>query len=156
MRYRPRLTNGLRRCDEGIGYRDDSVSFVNAGSHQSKAQAVRPTVHTDAMLHAAEFCERSFELLNEWSSNRYAGPEDFLKYQKEIIFLFPVRDGKIDKWETYDGDHLASVAFDTLHRGTPDRRLKYGIDGTARLEVDPAGDGHFKAAAESRAARQSR
>ena len=65
-------------------------------------------------------------------------------------------DGKIDKWETYDGDHLASVAFDTLHRGTPDRRLKYGIDGTARLEVDPAGDGHFKAAAESRAARQSR
>ena len=45
-------------------------------------------------------------------------------------------DGKIDKWETYDGDRLASVAFDTLHRGTPDRRLIYGPNGTARLEVD--------------------
>ncbi len=65
-------------------------------------------------------------------------------------------DGKIDKWETYDGDHLASVAFDTLHRGTPDRRLIYGTDGTARLEVDLAGDGHFKAADESRAAHPRR
>jgi len=65
-------------------------------------------------------------------------------------------DGKIDKWETYDGDHLASVAFDTLHRGTPDRRLTYGPDGSARLEVDLAGDGHFKAADKSRAARSSR
>ena len=39
-------------------------------------------------------------------------------------------DGKMDKWETYDGDRLASVAFDTTHRGTPDRRLIYGADGT--------------------------
>ena len=54
-------------------------------------------------------------------------------------------DGKIDKWETYDGDRLASVAFDTQHRGTADRRLIYGADGTARLEVDLAGDGHFTA-----------
>jgi hypothetical protein len=52
-------------------------------------------------------------------------------------------DGKIDKWETYDGDRLASVAFDTLHRGTPDRRMVYGSNGSARLEVDLAGDGHF-------------
>jgi hypothetical protein len=65
-------------------------------------------------------------------------------------------DGKIDKWETYDGDHLASVAFDTLHRGTPDRRLIYGAHGAVRLEVDRAGDGHFTAADESRAARSPR
>ena len=52
-------------------------------------------------------------------------------------------DGAIDKWETYDGERLASVAFDTEHRGTPDRRLIYGADGSARLEVDAAGDGHF-------------
>ena len=54
-------------------------------------------------------------------------------------------DGKIDKWETYDGTRLVSVAFDTAHRGTPDRRLLYGADGTARLEVDRKGDGHFVA-----------
>lgn len=54
-------------------------------------------------------------------------------------------DGKIDKWESYDGTRLAAVAFDTAHRGTPDRRLLYGADGTARLEVDRRGDGHFVA-----------
>ena len=32
-----------------------------------------------------------------------------------------------------------SVAFDTTHRGTPDRRLVYGSHGTARVEVDPSG-----------------
>jgi hypothetical protein len=55
-------------------------------------------------------------------------------------------DGAIDKWETYAGERLASVAFDTVHRGTPDRRLLYGADGSARLELDAAGDGHFVAA----------
>jgi hypothetical protein len=55
-------------------------------------------------------------------------------------------DGQIDKWETYDGERLVSVAFDTAHRGRPDRRLIYGPDGTARLEVDQTGDGRFVAA----------
>ena len=54
-------------------------------------------------------------------------------------------DGRIDKWETYDGARLASVAFDTIHRGTADRRFLYGADGSARLEVDEKGDGHFVA-----------
>jgi uncharacterized protein YuzE len=58
------------------------------------------------------------------------------------------QDGQIDKWETYEGDRLVSVAFDTQHRGSADRRLVYGANGTARLEVDPAGDGHFTAAPE--------
>ena len=58
--------------------------------------------------------------------------------------------GKFDKWETYDGDRLSSVAFDTQHRGVPDRRLIYGPNGTARVEVDVKGDGHFVPANESR------
>ncbi len=52
-------------------------------------------------------------------------------------------DGSIDKWETYDGTRLASVAFDTLHRGVPDRRLTYGASGTAHLDFDREGDGHL-------------
>jgi hypothetical protein len=52
-------------------------------------------------------------------------------------------DGKMDKWETYEGNRLSSVAFDTKHRGTPDRRLIYGADGSARLEIDPKGTGEF-------------
>jgi hypothetical protein len=55
-------------------------------------------------------------------------------------------DSKPDKWETYEGGTLTSVAFDTTHRGTPDRRLIYSVDGSARLEVDASGDGHFVAA----------
>jgi len=47
-------------------------------------------------------------------------------------------DGRFDKWETYEGERLASVAFDTARRGTPDRRLIYGADGSARIEVDPS------------------
>jgi hypothetical protein len=55
-------------------------------------------------------------------------------------------DGRMDMWQTYEPDgRLASAAFDTKHRGTPDRRLIYGSDGSARLEVDTAGDGHFVA-----------
>jgi hypothetical protein len=55
-------------------------------------------------------------------------------------------DGKIDKWEEYDSSRLALVAFDTRHRGTPDRRLVYAPDGDVRVEVDPSGEGHFIAA----------
>jgi hypothetical protein len=55
-------------------------------------------------------------------------------------------DGRFDKWETYDGERLTSVAFDTTRRGSPDRRLIYGADGGARLEVDPDGTGTFATA----------
>ena len=64
-------------------------------------------------------------------------------------------DGQIDKWETYDGERLASVAFDTVHRGRPDRRLIYGPNGSARLEVDRAGDGHFVAVSDATPARRA-
>jgi len=52
-------------------------------------------------------------------------------------------DGRPDKWETYVDAHLASVAFDTLHRGSADRRLVYGANGAVTIEVDPDGDGTF-------------
>jgi len=65
-------------------------------------------------------------------------------------------DGQIDKWETYEGDRLATVAFDTMHRGKPDRRMVYGPSGTAHLEVDRAGDGHFVAAGDAKPAKRPR
>lgn len=46
-------------------------------------------------------------------------------------------DGMIDKWETYDGDRLAVVAFDDQHRGIPTRKLLYDADGSVRIEVEP-------------------
>ena len=52
-------------------------------------------------------------------------------------------DGTMDKWETYEGERLTVVAFDTHHAGRPDRRLVYGPNGSARVEVDLAGNGRF-------------
>jgi hypothetical protein len=55
-------------------------------------------------------------------------------------------DGIVDKWETYDASgtesRLALIAFDSQHRGRPDRRLVYG-GGGVHVEVDPDGDGRF-------------
>jgi hypothetical protein len=62
-------------------------------------------------------------------------------------------DGLMDKWESYVDGRLASLAFDTAHRGKADRRLVYGVDGTARLELDSNGSGHFVAVNDVRAAR---
>lgn len=53
-------------------------------------------------------------------------------------------DGRIDKWETYDTTRLVVVSYDTAGRGVADRRVVYGDAGSARIEVDARGDGHFE------------
>jgi hypothetical protein len=54
-------------------------------------------------------------------------------------------DGRIDKWERYEGSVLREAAFDTsFTRGRADRRVLY--DGQGRftfVEEDPDGDGTF-------------
>ena len=52
-------------------------------------------------------------------------------------------DGAIDKWESYEAGRLASVAFDSMHRGRPGRRLTYSPDGSVKVEVDPHGTGRW-------------
>jgi hypothetical protein len=54
-------------------------------------------------------------------------------------------DGKIDKWEYYEGTVLTRVEFDLSGHGYPDRRLIYGPDGNViRVEMDTRGDGKFE------------
>lgn len=65
-------------------------------------------------------------------------------------------DGLNDKWETYNATRLVMVAFDTMRRGAPDRRLVYGDDGSARFEIDANGDGHFVPVEDSPAGRGAR
>ena len=75
-------------------------------------------------------------------------------YEKELLVraeeIDPSTDGdtwKPSRWETYDpSGRLNTVAFDSTARGTPDRRLIYDADGTARLELDADGDGRFEPA----------
>jgi hypothetical protein len=67
-------------------------------------------------------------------------------YEKDVLVSAEENTnggGGFDKWELYDGARLASVAFDTMHRGRADRRLTYSADGTVRVEIDAAGDGRF-------------
>jgi hypothetical protein len=53
-------------------------------------------------------------------------------------------DGRIDKWERYEGGSLREAAFDTsFAKGRPDRRVLYDAKGSSVVEADPDGDGTF-------------
>lgn len=72
-------------------------------------------------------------------SSKHNGIVDRIEYYGDGVLIRAEEDttgdGRIDKWEAYDGTRLSSVAFDTLNTGVPDRRLVYSADGTARLEL---------------------
>jgi hypothetical protein len=52
--------------------------------------------------------------------------------------------GHIDKWETWENGSLSVVAMDTKGQGRPDRRLVYSSEGAEpRLEIDQDGSGRF-------------
>jgi hypothetical protein len=53
-------------------------------------------------------------------------------------------DGRIDKWERFDGGALREASFDTsFTAGRPDRRVVYDGKGGSVVETDPEGDGTF-------------
>ena len=53
-------------------------------------------------------------------------------------------DGRIDKWERYEGGSLREASFDTsFMTGRPDRRVVYDAKGGSVVEADPDGDGTF-------------
>ena len=54
-------------------------------------------------------------------------------------------DGRIDKWERYEGSVLREAAFDTtFQHGRADRRVRYDDQGRfAYVEEDADGDGKF-------------
>jgi len=85
------------------------------------------------------------EMAEQGASNK-ARLERIEYYEKGVIVRAEEdtdHDGKIDKWETYEDNRLASVGFDERRRGVPTRRILYAADGAARIEVDAGGDGHF-------------
>jgi hypothetical protein len=107
---------GLSRLNDG---KADAWSF--AGS-DGKIARVEVSTHRDDRIDRIEYFEHEVMVRAEEDGDG---------------------DGRPDKWETYDGGRLTSVAFDTTHRGVADRRLTYGPGGAARMEVDPKGDGRF-------------
>jgi hypothetical protein len=108
---------GFSRASDGV---EDAWSF--AGSDGSVVR-VEISMRRDGKVTRVEHYERSELAAAEEDSDG---------------------DGRMDRWERYQGERLVSVAFDTAHRGSADRRFLYGNDGSARLEIDPDGDGHFE------------
>ena len=54
-------------------------------------------------------------------------------------------DGNVDKWETYVGGALSVLELDTKRRGQPTHRLTYREGGVLdRIEVDEEGSGQFR------------
>ena len=53
------------------------------------------------------------------------------------------RDGRPDKWETYSGGVLTTVAFDENKDGRPDRRLTYRQGEVSVIESDPDPSGKY-------------
>jgi hypothetical protein len=54
-------------------------------------------------------------------------------------------DGRMDKWEVYEGGQLTRVDLDLKGKGFATRRLVYRPDGAFdRVEEDPDGDGRFE------------
>lgn len=53
------------------------------------------------------------------------------------------RDGKPDKWETYEHAAIETVAFDEDGNGRPDRRLTYAAAGLLAIESNPDASGRY-------------
>lgn len=107
---------GLSRANDG---KEDAWSYFNADGSIARTEI---SSKRDGTIDRVEFYDKNVMTRAEEDSDG---------------------DGKIDKWETYDGTRLASVAFDTTHRGTPDRRLVYSANGGVQLELDVKGTGQF-------------
>ena len=52
-------------------------------------------------------------------------------------------DGRPDKWETYEGGAIQTVAFDEDHDGAPNRRLTYRGSAHVLIESQPDASGRF-------------
>jgi hypothetical protein len=132
-----------------LKYDSKDSGRVDTWSYMDGARVVRIEIDRDGDGHVDRWehygPDQKLEKVGTSSSND--GKVDRVEfYQRDAIVRADEdtnRDGRTDKWETYAGAQLASVAFDTSHRGVPDRRLTYGPGGAATVEVDLKGDGHL-------------
>lgn len=167
----------LLRYDANANGKVDTWSYMD-GSHVIRIEIDKDEdgkidrwehYGADQKIEKAGFSRDNDGVEDAWSYSRPDGTLDRIEistrrngkvsriehYEKNVVVRAEEdadEDGRIDKWEAFDGDRLSSVAFDTEHRGTPDRRLVYGADGSARIEVDRAGDGRFVARTDAKPA----
>lgn len=132
-----------------LKYDSKGTGRVDTWSYMDGARVVRIEIDSDdnGSIDRWEYYGADQQLERIGLSKSKDGRVDRVEYYDQDVLVRAEEDtdadGRLDKWETYEAARLASVAFDTLHRGVPDRRLTYGASGTARMELDLAGDGHL-------------
>jgi hypothetical protein len=126
---------------------DDRIDRWEYYDINQKLEKVGSSRRDDGIVDAWSFANADGGLDRIEISTARTGAVDRTEYYRREVMVRAEEDsdgdGAIDKWEAYDGARLTSVAFDTLHRGMPDRRLTYSAAGTAQLEFDREGDGHL-------------
>ena len=70
-------------------------------------------------------------------------PEGTPGSDRVLILEDTNRDGKIDKWETYENGAIKTVAFDENGDGFADRRLTYAQSSLVSIESQPDARGQF-------------
>jgi hypothetical protein len=137
----------------------DHDGRVDAWGHMDGTKLIKIDVDTngDGKPDRWEYYDGTTNMIKVEISTKGDGKVDRIEYTDHGKLLRMEADGdgdgRMDRWETYDGTRLASVAFDTEHRGFADRRIIYGADGSQRMEVDPDGDGTFVPAPAARPGR---
>ena len=71
------LGDGFGGGDEGVGHRDDSITWADSGRHEGEAQGVGAGVDADAVFGVAEFGEGFFEVLDVGSADESGVLEGF-------------------------------------------------------------------------------
>lgn len=133
-------------------YFDSASTLVRIGS-SSRGDGVEdtwtePAPGTDGESHVV----RSLQRDRRGNRHEYFRGAVLLRVEEDTN-----ADGRIDKWDRYEGAALREVAFDTTFNvGRPDRRVTY--DGRGQLvaiEADPEGDGTFVRVESDAAVRKS-
>jgi hypothetical protein len=84
------------------------------------------------------------ELLRAEQSTRGDGKMNRVEFYEHGKLARVEEDTNADKWETWSGGSLVTLALDSKGTGRPDRRIVYSADGAEpRMEVDVKGDGTF-------------
>ena len=133
-----------------LKYDSDSNGKVDTVSHMDGARVLRIEIDKDedGKVERWEYYDAARKLEKVGFSRANDGVEDAWSYMGPDGNVSRVEedtdgDGAVDKWDSYEAGRLASVAFDSTHRGKPDRRLTYYPDGSVKVEVDPQGTGQW-------------
>jgi len=123
-------------------YYDDRGGLLRLGTASANDGVEDTWVYESGADTRIEIATRRDRVVDRWEYYRDGA---LLRTERDTN-----RDGKPDTWEDYEQGRVRQLSMDETYRGRPTRRMIYGEGGSARVEVDPDGDGQFEAAGAGR------